>query len=234
MPKRCAGSSSEVLPSACLTRACSRSARGRRVGWSRPASTMTAIAVTGHVDDERPYLARCAALVLPLRSAAGSRLKALVAMASGAADRLDRGWAWKAWTPSRASTTCRPNHADGVGRSLAAPARAIAALRAAAGAQRAGRWSSSATTGRLFGRPCVRRTRSLTRDAPCARRVGGWLLATLGSLCARAADGAESAVRPLDTLSIDLRHRWVALTAPTSGPDPDDPAAARPPTASSA
>ncbi len=41
------------------------------------------IAVTGHVADERPYLARCALLVLPLRITAGSRLKALVALASG-------------------------------------------------------------------------------------------------------------------------------------------------------
>jgi polysaccharide biosynthesis protein PslH len=41
------------------------------------------IAVTGHVEDERPYLERCAALVLPVRAGGGSRLKALVAMASG-------------------------------------------------------------------------------------------------------------------------------------------------------
>jgi glycosyltransferase involved in cell wall biosynthesis len=41
------------------------------------------IAVTGYVVDERPYLARCAAVVLPLRVGAGSRLKALIAMASG-------------------------------------------------------------------------------------------------------------------------------------------------------
>jgi glycosyltransferase involved in cell wall biosynthesis len=41
------------------------------------------IAVTGYVADERPYLARCAALVLPLRTGGGSRLKALIAMASG-------------------------------------------------------------------------------------------------------------------------------------------------------
>jgi glycosyltransferase involved in cell wall biosynthesis len=41
------------------------------------------VAVTGYVADERPYLARCAALVLPFRSGGGSRLKALVAMASG-------------------------------------------------------------------------------------------------------------------------------------------------------
>jgi polysaccharide biosynthesis protein PslH len=41
------------------------------------------IAVTGHVADERPYLARCSALLLPVHVAAGSRLKALVAMASG-------------------------------------------------------------------------------------------------------------------------------------------------------
>jgi len=41
------------------------------------------VAVTGYVDDERPYLARCAALILPLRTAGGSRLKALIALASG-------------------------------------------------------------------------------------------------------------------------------------------------------
>jgi len=41
------------------------------------------IAVTGYVPDERPYFARCAALVLPLQTGGGSRLKALVAMASG-------------------------------------------------------------------------------------------------------------------------------------------------------
>jgi glycosyltransferase involved in cell wall biosynthesis len=41
------------------------------------------VAVTGYVDDERRYLARCGALVLPLRSGGGSRLKALIAMASG-------------------------------------------------------------------------------------------------------------------------------------------------------
>ncbi len=41
------------------------------------------IAVTGHVADERPYLSRCSALLLPIRVAAGTRLKALVAMASG-------------------------------------------------------------------------------------------------------------------------------------------------------
>ncbi len=41
------------------------------------------IAVTGYVGDERAYFARAAALVLPVRTAGGSRLKALVAMASG-------------------------------------------------------------------------------------------------------------------------------------------------------
>jgi glycosyltransferase involved in cell wall biosynthesis len=41
------------------------------------------IAVTGYVPDERPYLARCSALVLPVRTGGGSRLKALIAMASG-------------------------------------------------------------------------------------------------------------------------------------------------------
>jgi glycosyltransferase involved in cell wall biosynthesis len=41
------------------------------------------VAVTGYVADERSYLARCAALVLPLQVGGGSRLKALIAMASG-------------------------------------------------------------------------------------------------------------------------------------------------------
>jgi glycosyltransferase involved in cell wall biosynthesis len=41
------------------------------------------IAVTGPVPDERPYLARAAALVLPMRVGGGSRVKALVALASG-------------------------------------------------------------------------------------------------------------------------------------------------------
>jgi len=41
------------------------------------------IAVTGYVPNERPYLERCAVLVLPLRIAAGSRFKALIGMASG-------------------------------------------------------------------------------------------------------------------------------------------------------
>ena len=41
------------------------------------------VAVTGHVPDERPYFARAAAMVLPLKAGGGSRLKALVAMALG-------------------------------------------------------------------------------------------------------------------------------------------------------
>ena len=41
------------------------------------------IAVTGYVEDERPYLRRSMAMVLPLMTGGGSRLKALVAMASG-------------------------------------------------------------------------------------------------------------------------------------------------------
>jgi polysaccharide biosynthesis protein PslH len=41
------------------------------------------IVVTGHVLDERPYLRRCTALALPIQAGGGSRLKALVAMASG-------------------------------------------------------------------------------------------------------------------------------------------------------
>jgi glycosyltransferase involved in cell wall biosynthesis len=59
------------------------------VGANPPAWLVAAgqhdprIAVTGHVPDERPYLERCAVLLLPLRVAAGTRLKALVALASG-------------------------------------------------------------------------------------------------------------------------------------------------------
>jgi glycosyltransferase involved in cell wall biosynthesis len=41
------------------------------------------VAVTGYVEDERPYLRRSMALVLPLTTGGGSRLKALIAMASG-------------------------------------------------------------------------------------------------------------------------------------------------------
>jgi glycosyltransferase involved in cell wall biosynthesis len=41
------------------------------------------VAVVGAVADERPYLARCSALVLPHDIGGGSRLKALVALASG-------------------------------------------------------------------------------------------------------------------------------------------------------
>jgi polysaccharide biosynthesis protein PslH len=41
------------------------------------------IAVTGYVADDRPYLARSAALILPLQTGGGSRLKALIALASG-------------------------------------------------------------------------------------------------------------------------------------------------------
>ena len=44
------------------------------------------VAVTGYVEDERRYLTRCAALVLPVRTGGGSRLKALIA-ASPAATR---------------------------------------------------------------------------------------------------------------------------------------------------
>jgi glycosyltransferase involved in cell wall biosynthesis len=41
------------------------------------------LAVTGYVADERPYLGRAMAMLLPLRLGGGTRLKALVAMASG-------------------------------------------------------------------------------------------------------------------------------------------------------
>lgn len=41
------------------------------------------VAVTGYVPDDGAYVQRCAAMVLPFQSGGGSRLKALVAMASG-------------------------------------------------------------------------------------------------------------------------------------------------------
>jgi polysaccharide biosynthesis protein PslG len=44
---------------------------------------------------------------------------------------------------------------------------------------------------------------------------GGWLVATLGSLVMLVAVSLPSA-GPFDTLGIDLRHRWVALTAPAT------------------
>jgi polysaccharide biosynthesis protein PslH len=65
------------------------SARLFVVGSNPPAWLVAAgqhdprIAVTGYVADERPYLERCSVLLLPVKTAGGSRLKALVAMASG-------------------------------------------------------------------------------------------------------------------------------------------------------
>ncbi len=59
------------------------------VGHNPPAWLVAAgqrddrIAVVGAVPDERPYLKRASALVLPLAVGGGSRLKALVAFASG-------------------------------------------------------------------------------------------------------------------------------------------------------
>src|SRR5207245_2469058 len=41
------------------------------------------VAVTGYAVDERAYIERCAAMLLPFRTGGGSRLKALIAMASG-------------------------------------------------------------------------------------------------------------------------------------------------------
>jgi glycosyltransferase involved in cell wall biosynthesis len=53
-------------------------------GWLVKAGQVDPrIAVTGYVVDERPYLERCSVLALPVQMAGGSRLKALVAMASG-------------------------------------------------------------------------------------------------------------------------------------------------------
>jgi glycosyltransferase involved in cell wall biosynthesis len=41
------------------------------------------VAVTGYVADDRAYIERCAVMLLPLQTGGGSRLKALIAMASG-------------------------------------------------------------------------------------------------------------------------------------------------------
>ena len=48
---------------------------------------------------------------------------------------------------------------------------------------------------------------------------GGWLLAAFGSVLVLVVVSLFSA-GPLDTLGIDLRHRWVALTRPASTPQP--------------
>ncbi len=59
------------------------------VGAAPPAWLVSAgqhddrVAVTGYVEDERPYLDRCAVLILPLHTGGGSRLKALIALAGG-------------------------------------------------------------------------------------------------------------------------------------------------------
>jgi glycosyltransferase involved in cell wall biosynthesis len=59
------------------------------VGAAPPRWLITAgqhddrVAVTGYVRDERAYIERCAAMLLPLQEGGGSRLKALIAMASG-------------------------------------------------------------------------------------------------------------------------------------------------------
>ncbi|HYW90507.1 MAG TPA: hypothetical protein VFB50_22240, partial [Chloroflexota bacterium] len=47
---------------------------------------------------------------------------------------------------------------------------------------------------------------------------GGWLAASLASLALIGVVSMSSG-SALDTLSIDLRHRWVALTAPDGGLD---------------
>ncbi len=68
---------------------CLREVRLFAVGAAPPAWLVQAgqhddrIAVTGYVADERLYLRRCMALVLPVATGGGSRLKALIAMASG-------------------------------------------------------------------------------------------------------------------------------------------------------
>src|SRR6266852_3502894 len=53
----------------------------------------------------------------------------------------------------------------------------------------------------------------MSRDAPMAAPRGGWPIATLVSLGLLLLASAISA-GPLDTLSIDLRHRWVTATSP--------------------
>jgi hypothetical protein len=52
-------------------------------------------------------------------------------------------------------------------------------------------------------------------NAPMQTPRGGWQVATLGSLILLLIASASSS-GPLDSLTIDLRHRWVALTVPAA------------------
>src|SRR5205807_4409036 len=82
------------------------------------------------------------------------------------------------------------------------------------------------------GRGALRLERSSPRSDPGVRVVrfmsapmqaprGGWLVATLGSLVVLVVVSLLSS-GPLDTLGIDLRHRWVVLTAPATTPQSGD------------
>jgi len=61
-----------------------------------------------------------------------------------------------------------------------------------------------------------------------AAPTGGWLIAGLASVLLLFAFAATSG-SPLDTAGVDLRHRWVALTAPARDADLAQQPATRPP-----
>ena len=52
----------------------------------------------------------------------------------------------------------------------------------------------------------------MSSDAPMAAPRGGWLIASIASFALLALASTVSA-GPLDTLTIDLRHRWVAVSS---------------------
>src|SRR5262249_7118446 len=101
--------------------------------------------------------------------------------------------------------------------------RTPAARRCPATADRPHRPRPGRTPLRLVGHPsgASRRVRAPRRMTPMRAPRWGLLLATLASLALTVLVALSSGTA-LDTAAIDLRHRWVALTAPTTGPDPDD------------
>ena len=195
---RCAGSSTRCSPDL-PERGCSRWARAPPAWLVGAGQHDDRIAVTGYVDDERPYLARCAALVLPLQAGGGSRLKALIAMASGLPDCLD------------ATGDGRPRR--GAGRSF--PARRFG--RRLGGMPRSACWATLelrqrlARAGRDAGRTALRLVGDSRRRAsgvhgrclqaePMAAPRGGWLwpAARLSGAAAGGQRGQRGAARHAD------------------------------------
>ena len=153
------------------------------------------IAVTGYVADERPYLARCAALVLPLRTGGGTRLKALIAMASGlpiVSTRL--GMEGLDAEPGEDYLVAESRR--GLGDRVAAAAGRSGVARSA-WRTTAEHSSSGATTGRACAPRSAPRTRGSAREPPDgrARAAAGWLagLGVAGRSCCR--ERAEPAAR---------------------------------------